>query len=137
MDAVPKDRQRHLIALSQAPWFVGMLHHELRRRAFEERVGADAAAAIREEIGKLAPVLQENRDAVKELALDQRNYFRQLMKVGATIVSLLQSLVGSAQMMNSPDPRPHYEEFEQHVPTSPARRNRDPEPGDAHRESRM
>ena len=53
IDALPIERQRKVIALSQAPWFVGMVQDEIRRRELEGRVGSDAATAVREQISKM------------------------------------------------------------------------------------
>ena len=44
IEALPIDRQRKVIALSQAPWFVGMVQDEMRRRELEADVILGAGA---------------------------------------------------------------------------------------------
>lgn len=131
IESLPPGRQRSLIALSQAPWFSTMLQDELRRRALEERVASDAAAAVREQmewfqdwgkaqfarldrmlpaiellgdpdrVTRIAEAIDENRTAVQGVEENQRKFIDHYMKTASLVVGLLQTLVAQVESLNT------------------------------------
>jgi hypothetical protein len=111
IEALPVDRQRKVIALSQAPWFVGMVQDELRRRELEGRVGSDAAEAIREQtdqqlerLNSLKEIQARQEDAIGVLedCRDGQVEFRaQFNAATSTVTRLLESLIGEVRTLSA------------------------------------
>jgi hypothetical protein len=131
IEVLPSDRHRSLIALSQAPWFGGMLQDELGRRALEERVTTDAAAAVREQmermqtwstgqlarldrmlpsierlgapdrVEKIEGMIADNREILREVTGHHKAFISHYMETATLVIALLRTLIGHAQVTNT------------------------------------
>ena len=120
MEALPVDRHRPVIALSQAPWFVGMVQDELRRRravALREAC-LGATFGLEDDPGSRSPSRVSDRAAsipVKEIRERQMDVIgvlegsratvpqesrHPLPGVAATMVPLLKNLIGEVRTLN-------------------------------------
>lgn len=111
IEALPVDRQRKVIALSQAPWFVGMVQDELRRRELEGRVGSDVAEAIREQmhqqlerLDSLKEIRERQMDVIGVLedCRDGQQEFRTgFLEAASRVTQLLESLIGEVRTLSA------------------------------------